>query len=115
MSYLRASIEGGIWKRYRELIREKTVPYQWVALNDEIPGAPKSHSLENFRIAAGRSAGNTMEWCSRTATLLKRLEAAGHLRHDEASGNGKIRLLGRGGDRPDCRSSRAAMSTPASS
>ena len=91
MIYLRASIEGGFWKRCQELIREKTIPYQWMALNDEIPGAPRSHSLENFRIAAGRSSGQYDGMVFQDSDLFKWLEAAGHLLHDEAPGNAVIR------------------------
>ncbi len=91
MRYLRASIDGGFWKRYRDLIREKTIPYQWMALNDEIPGAPRSHSLENFRIAAGRSTGQYDGMVFQDSDLFKWLEAAGHLLHDEAPENAGIR------------------------
>ena len=91
MNYLRASIEGGFWKRFRDLVREKTIPYQWMALNDEIWGAPRSHSLENFRIAAGRSTGQYDGMVFQDSDLYKWLEAAGHLLHDEASGNAGIR------------------------
>ncbi|HYW81669.1 MAG TPA: beta-L-arabinofuranosidase domain-containing protein, partial [Spirochaetia bacterium] len=91
MRYLRASIEGGFWKQYRDLVREKTIPYQWMALNDEIPGAPKSHSLENFRIAAGRSSGQYDGMVFQDSDLYKWLEAAGHMLQDEDPGNTKIR------------------------
>jgi uncharacterized protein len=91
MSYLRASVDGGFWGKYRELVREKTIPYQWMALNDEIPGAPRSHSLENFRIAAGRSSGQYEGMVFQDSDLYKWLEAAGHLLQDEAPGNERIR------------------------
>ena len=91
MSLLRASVEGGFWGKYRDLVREKTIPFQWMALNDEIPGAPRSHSLENFRIAAGRSAGQYDGMVFQDSDLYKWLEAAGHLLRDEAPGNEKIR------------------------
>ncbi len=91
MSDLRASVKGGFWGKYREMIREKTIPYQWMALNDEIPGAPRSHSLENFRIAAGRSGGQYDGMVFQDSDLYKWLEAAGHLLRDEAPGNDTIR------------------------
>jgi DUF1680 family protein len=91
MKYLRASVDGGFWGRYRELIRGKTLPYQWMALNDEIPGAPRSHSLENFRIAAGRSAGHYEGMVFQDSDLYKWLEAAGHFLPDPAPGNDRIR------------------------
>jgi hypothetical protein len=84
-------VEGGFWGKYRDLAREKTIPYQWMALNDKISGAPQSHSLENFRIAAGRSTGHYDGMVFQDSDLYKWLEAAGHLLRDEAPGNEKIR------------------------
>lgn len=33
------------------------IPYQWDALNDRVAGAPPSHAIQNFRIAAGLEQG----------------------------------------------------------
>ena len=35
-------------------------PYQWKALNDELPNTEPSHAIENFRIAAGELLFLTM-------------------------------------------------------
>ncbi len=40
------------WGRLQELVRTKMLPWQWRALNDEIPGAAKSWCIHNFRAAA---------------------------------------------------------------
>ncbi len=53
--------------QYQQLVRDVVIPYQWDALNDRIAEAEPSHAIENFRIAAGQQAGNSTEWCSRTA------------------------------------------------
>lgn len=45
-------VNGGFFGRYRDLVREVVLPYQENALNDRIKGAEKSHSIENFHIAA---------------------------------------------------------------
>ena len=45
------------WDYYEELMLHTVLPYQEKILNDAIPGIEKSHALENFRIAAGRSEG----------------------------------------------------------
>ena len=45
-------VNGGFFGRYRDLVREVVLPYQENALNDRIEGAEKSHSIENFHIAA---------------------------------------------------------------
>ncbi len=82
LQYAKAAIEGGFWQRYRALVRESVLPYQWKALNDLIPGAPKSHSIENFRIASGLSDGQYDGMVFQDSDLYKWLEAAGHLLGD---------------------------------
>ena len=42
---------------YQRLIRDVVIPYQWEALNDNIPDAEPSHALANYRIAAGQEDG----------------------------------------------------------
>lgn len=83
--YLRATIDGGFWRDYRELVRDQVIPYQWKALNDEIAGAPKSHSLENFRIAAGVKKGFHDGLVFQDSDLFKWLEAAGYVLSDGAA------------------------------
>jgi len=53
----KVTVKDEFWGRYMELVRNEAIPYQWDALNDRIPGAEPSHSIENFRIAAGLSKG----------------------------------------------------------
>ncbi len=43
---------------YIDTVTKKLLPYQWDVLNDRIPGVEKSYCIENFKIAAGRSAGH---------------------------------------------------------
>ena len=50
-------IQDPLFGRYADMIAEKLLPYQWNVLNDRLPGVEKSHCVENFRIAAGESAG----------------------------------------------------------
>ena len=91
LAYVRASIDGGFWKGFRELVRGTTIPYQWMALNDEIPGAPRSHSVENFRIAARRSQGQYDGMVFQDSDLFKWLEAAGHILGDQRPDDQRIR------------------------
>jgi DUF1680 family protein len=35
-----------------ERVRTKVIPYQWKALNDEVPGAEPSYCIRNFKLAA---------------------------------------------------------------
>jgi DUF1680 family protein len=82
----RARIEGGFWRTYQDLVRERVIPYQWKAMKDEIPGAPKSHSVENFRIAAGVARGTHEGMVFQDSDLAKWLEAAGYVLADGATG-----------------------------
>lgn len=45
-------LTGGFWKQKSELVRSEVLPYQWKAINDEIPGAEPSLCIHNFRAAA---------------------------------------------------------------
>jgi DUF1680 family protein len=89
--YLRASIDGGFWGGVRRLVRDRVLPYQWNALNDRIPGAPRSHSIENFRIAAGASAGEYEGFVFQDSDLYKWLEAAGAILGDGSPEENRIR------------------------
>jgi len=46
-------IQGGFWRDRMDNIVREVIPYQWMALNDQIPDAEPSHAIENFKIAAG--------------------------------------------------------------
>src|SRR5208283_1182868 len=85
-----ARIDGGFWHAYQSLVREKVIPYQWRAMNDEIPGAPKSHSVENFRIAAGLAHGAYEGMVFQDSDLSKWLEAAGFVLGQGQPGNEQL-------------------------
>ena len=86
----RARIEGGFWRVYQDLVRDRVIPYQWRAMKDLIPGAPKSHSVENFRIAAGVARGTHEGMVFQDSDLAKWLEAAGSVLADGGPGTGEI-------------------------
>ncbi len=88
---IEAKIDGGFWRDYQSLVREKVIPYQWKAMNDEIPGAPKSHSVENFRIAAGVAHGTYEGMVFQDSDLSKWLEAAGYVLGQGLPGNEALR------------------------
>ncbi|MFC4320460.1 glycoside hydrolase family 127 protein [Litchfieldia salsa] len=83
-------ITDSFWSPLIELITKKTIPYQWRALNDEIVGAPPSHSVENFRIAAGLSNGEFHGMPFQDSDVAKWIEAASyslmHFPDDELEG-----------------------------
>lgn len=60
---------------YQRLIRDVVIPYQWQALNDEIPEAEPSHALMNYRIAAGLEHGEFYGMVFQDSDVTKWLEA----------------------------------------
>ncbi|NLI22798.1 MAG: glycoside hydrolase family 127 protein [Clostridiales bacterium] len=68
----------GLAQRMQQLVRDKVVPYQWEILHDRVEGAAKSHCVENFRIAAGLSAGEHYGMVFQDSDLYKWLEAVAY-------------------------------------
>ena len=68
----------GFWAKRMEQVKEAVIPYQWQALNDKIPGAPPSHAMENFRIAAGLSQGGFHGKWFQDSDVAKWLEAVSY-------------------------------------
>ncbi len=46
------TVTDPFWTKYETLLRRVVIPYQEKALRDQIPGAEKSHAIENFEQAA---------------------------------------------------------------
>ena len=85
--------------RYRELVRTERIPFQWSVLNDEadiviekerdddfIPNE-KSHAIENFKIAAGRTQGHHYGWVFQDSDVYKWLEAVAYSLMDYPDSN----------------------------
>lgn len=70
-------IHDQFWNKYRNLIGEVIIPYQWDILNDRIEGIETSHCISNFRIAAGISQGDFHGEVFQDTDLYKWLEAVG--------------------------------------
>jgi DUF1680 family protein len=81
----RLRVRGGFWRRKVDVVAEEMLPYQWKALNDQIPGAEPSHALENFRIAAGESQGTFAGTIFQDSDVAKWLEAASYSLADKPS------------------------------
>ena len=71
-------ITDSFFKRYYDLVIKVMMPYQWEALNDNIPGAEKSHAVENIKIAAGVSRGDFYGRLFQDSDFAKWLEALGY-------------------------------------
>jgi uncharacterized protein len=101
-----ARITGGFWAAKIDMVASDMLPYQWKALNDEIAGAESSHAIENFRIAAGESAGEFKGNIWQDSDVAKWLEAASYsLSHHpdpalEARVDEAVRLIAKA-QRPD--------------
>ncbi|WP_424766964.1 glycoside hydrolase family 127 protein [Paenibacillus sp. sgz302251] len=71
------TILDDFWSPRVSNVIQTVVPYQWQALNDEIPGAEPSHTIENFRLAAGEAEGEYYGMVFQDSDLGKWLETVG--------------------------------------
>lgn len=76
-------ITDQFWRNYIELVKNEVIPYQWKAINDEVPGAERSHAIENFRIAAGEAEGDFYGFVFQDSDVYKWLEAVAYILEDE--------------------------------
>lgn len=92
---------GGFWRSKADVVAHEMLPYQWRALNDQIPGAEPSHALNNFRIAAGEAHGKHGGTIFQDSDVGKWLEAASYALGDhddpelERNVDEAIRLIGK--------------------
>ncbi|MDP4097274.1 glycoside hydrolase family 127 protein [Paenibacillus sp. P96] len=73
------TIQDSFWSSREQNVTETVVPYQWDALNDNIPGAEPSHTIENFRLAAGEAQGEYYGMVFQDSDLGKWLETVGFI------------------------------------
>ncbi|KWZ80165.1 MULTISPECIES: glycoside hydrolase family 127 protein [Heyndrickxia] len=84
------TITDAFWKRYRNLVKKKMIPYQWSVMNDNaniqitkergdsrIP-SEKSHAVANFLIAAKRLEGHHYGYVFQDTDVYKWLEAVAY-------------------------------------
>lgn len=71
-----ARIDDAFWSRTRETVRHEGIPYQWRALNDQIPDAEPSRCMRNFRIAAGKEKGPHAGYVFQDSDIAKWIEGA---------------------------------------
>jgi len=46
------TVLDSFWGPFMDRVRTKVIPYQWAALNDNVPGAEPSYCMRNFKLAA---------------------------------------------------------------
>ncbi|WP_367941491.1 glycoside hydrolase family 127 protein [Enterocloster citroniae] len=73
----RIHINDAFWSKHVSLVKEVVIPYQWDAINDRIKDAEPSHSLMNFKIAAGLHEGEFYGAVFQDTDVAKWLEAVG--------------------------------------
>ncbi len=72
-------IEDPLWSKQFVLVRDVVLPYMWEILNDRVENAEKSHCIENFKVAAGLSAGEFYGPVFTDTDLYKWIEAASYV------------------------------------
>ncbi|KFI52803.1 glycoside hydrolase family 127 protein [Bifidobacterium biavatii] len=50
------TVTDPFWHTEQELVRTAVIPFQWNALNDNVPGAAPSYCMHNFKAAAAQNA-----------------------------------------------------------
>ena len=78
-------ITDPLFGHYVSRVAERSLVYQWEALNDRVKDAEKSHCIENFRIAAGELMGERQGVVFGDTDAYKWLEAVAYCME---SGNG---------------------------
>lgn len=78
------------WTKYRAIVKDKLIPYQWSVINDDkeiaiekenadaYDAVEKSHAVENLKIAAGLSKGHFYGFWFQDSDVYKWLEAVAY-------------------------------------
>lgn len=72
------NITDPLFSHYCSLIAKQVIPFEWAIMNDAVPGAERSHCIENFRIAAGESKGERYGFVFQDTDAYKWLEAVAY-------------------------------------
>lgn len=57
----RITVTDTFWRTEQELVRTAVIPFQWDALNDNVPGAAPSYCMHNFKAAARQNAAKATQ------------------------------------------------------
>lgn len=71
-------VNDGFWSKKIDVIKNEVIPYQWKALNDELPNTDPSHAIANVKIAAGLQTGEYYGMVFQDSDLAKWLEAVAY-------------------------------------
>lgn len=78
VSVKNVQIHDSFFSNLMKITVEKLIPYQWRALNDEIPDAEPSYCMRNFKIAAGLETGEHGGMVFQDSDLAKWIEAVAY-------------------------------------
>lgn len=78
ISLEKVNLQGGLLGKKNKTIREKMIPYQWKAFNDQLTDAEPSHAIENFKIAAGKTDGQFQGMVFQDSDVAKWLEGVAY-------------------------------------
>lgn len=78
VSMKNVSVADEFWSPRQRTIMEVTIPFMERILRDEVPGAEKSHAIDNFRMAAGEISGKFYGMVFQDSDVAKWLEAAAY-------------------------------------
>lgn len=123
------TITSQFWQRYRKLVAQKSVPFQWKMISDQekpkvldkkvAGGASKeSNAIKNLKIAAGLETGNHSGMVFQDTDVYKWLETVAYvLKYDETDNlkilaNKVIDLISKAQDKDGYLSTRYQIDTP---
>lgn len=78
MNQTNMEIRDSFWSDVIDKMCGSIIPYQFEVLNDNIPGIPKSHAIENFKIAAGLVDGEYAGMLFQDSDVAKWIEGAAY-------------------------------------
>lgn len=74
----KVKLKDGILEKKNKLVRKKVIPYQWKALNNQLPDIDPSNAIENLKIAAGKAKGEFKGMVFQDSDVAKWLEAVSY-------------------------------------
>lgn len=78
MNQTNMEISDSFWSEMIDKMCSSIIPYQFEVLSDNIPGIPKSHAIENFKIAAGLVDGEYAGMLFQDSDVAKWMEGAAY-------------------------------------
>ena len=78
MKQTKMEIRDIFWSGQIEKMCKCIIPYQYEVLSDAVPGIPKSHAIENFRIAAKLAEGEYAGMLFQDSDVAKWIEGAAY-------------------------------------